>query len=114
MLQELFRIPGLDIPVYGYGLMMVIGFLLALELAKFLARRSGFDPEIFVNVGLIALVSGVVGARLSHVLENWSEFTASPSFWENLKHMVNIRSGGLTFYGGLLFATPMCLLYGWH
>ena len=68
MLQELFRIPFLNIPVYGYGLMMVIGFLLALQLAKFLARRSGFDPEIFVNCGLIALVAGVLGARLSHVL----------------------------------------------
>ena len=114
MLQELFRIPGLDMPVYGYGLMMVIGFLLALELAKFLARRTGFDPEIFVNCGLIALVAGVLGARLSHVLENWSDFTASPSVWTNLKHIANIRSGGLTFYGGLLFATPMCLLYGWY
>src|SRR5687767_9622591 len=112
MLPELFRIPGLDVPVYGYGLMMVIGFLLGVEVAKFLARRTGFDPETFVNVGLIALVAGVVGARLSHILENWSEFTASPSLWENLKHMANIRSGGLTFYGGLLLATPMCLLYG--
>jgi phosphatidylglycerol:prolipoprotein diacylglycerol transferase len=114
MLQELFRIPFLDMPVYGYGLMMVVGFLLALELAKFLARRSGLDPETFVNAGLIALVAGVVGARLSHVLENWAEFTASPSAWENLKHMVNIRSGGLTFFGGLLLATPICLLYGWY
>jgi phosphatidylglycerol:prolipoprotein diacylglycerol transferase len=111
MLQELFRIPFLDMPVYGYGLMMVVGFLLAIELAKFLARRSGFDPEIFVNCGLIALVAGVVGARLSHVLENWSDFT-SGTLWENLKHMANIRSGGLTFYGGFLLATPICILYG--
>ncbi|MGB7159910.1 MAG: prolipoprotein diacylglyceryl transferase [Tepidisphaeraceae bacterium] len=112
MLQELFRIPIFDMPVYGYGLMMVIGFLLAMELAKFLARRSGLDPETFVNAGLIAILTGVIGSRLSHVFENWSEFTASPSAWENLKHMANIRSGGLTFYGGLLFATPMCILYG--
>ncbi len=114
MLQELFRIPGLDMPVYGYGLMLVIGFLLAIELAKRLARHTGLDPETFVNCGLIALLSGVIGARLSHVFENWSEFTASASAWENFKHMANIRSGGLTFYGGLLFATPMCLLYGRH
>jgi phosphatidylglycerol:prolipoprotein diacylglycerol transferase len=112
MLQELFRIPFLNMPVYGYGLMMVIGFLLALQLAKFLARRSGFDPEIFVNAGLIALGAGVLGSRLSHILENWSDFT-SGTLWENLKHMADIRSGGLTFYGGLLLATPMCLLYGY-
>src|SRR5688500_15129122 len=75
MLQELFRIPGLDIPIFGYGLMLVIGFLAAAQLAKFLARRSGLDPEVFINAGLLALVSGVIGARLSHVLENLGQYT---------------------------------------
>src|SRR5689334_18877037 len=70
MLQELFRIPGLDLPIYSYGLMMVIGFLAAIQLAKYLATRSGLDPEIFINAGLLALVTGIIGARLSHVLEN--------------------------------------------
>ena len=75
MLQELFRIPGTQIWIHGYGLMLVIGFLLAVQLAKALARRSRIDPEIFVNAGLIALVAGVVGARLSHVLENFGQYT---------------------------------------
>src|SRR5688572_25724226 len=110
MLQELFRIPLIDVPLYGYGLMMVIGFLAAVQLAKFLARRCGLDPEAFVNAGLLALVSGVVGARLSHVLENLGEYTGpSRSFMANLWDAINIRSGGLTFYGGLLLATPVLL-----
>jgi phosphatidylglycerol:prolipoprotein diacylglycerol transferase len=113
MLQELFRIPILDWPVYGYGVMLVIGFFLALALARFLARRSGLDGELFVNAALIALVAGIIGARLSHVLENLPEFTRPElGFFGNLKNIVNMRSGGLTYYGGFLLATPCTILYG--
>ena len=111
MLQELFRIGSF--PIYGYGLMMVIGFLAAVELAKFLARRSKIDPELFVNAALIALVAGVAGARLSHILENLGEYTRSDrSVWANCWDAINIRSGGLTFYGGLILAFPIVLYYG--
>jgi phosphatidylglycerol:prolipoprotein diacylglycerol transferase len=112
MLQELFRIPGLNLPILSFGLMLVIGFLAALQLAKFLARRSGLDPEVFVNAGLIALLAGIAGARLSHVLENLDQYTnpARP-FLTNLLDAVNIRSGGLTYYGGLLVATPILIWY---
>ena len=83
MYPELFRIPGLGLPVYGYGVMLVMGFFAGVGLAKYLARRHGLDPEIFVNAALIALVSGVIGARLSHVLENFGEFTRPDlSAWE--------------------------------
>lgn len=108
----LFQIPGLNLPIYSYGLMLVIGFLAAVELAKHLARKSNLNPETFVNAGLIALVSGVAGARLSHVLENIGQYTdPGRSFAANLWDAVNIRSGGLTFYGGLLLATPILIGY---
>ncbi|WP_428937210.1 prolipoprotein diacylglyceryl transferase [Fontivita pretiosa] len=108
----LFRLPVLNVPIYSYGLMMVIGFLAAIQLAKFLARRSGIDPEIFVNAGLIALIAGVVGARLSHVIENFHQYTdPSRSAWANFVDAINIRSGGLTYYGGFLLAFPILVLY---
>jgi phosphatidylglycerol:prolipoprotein diacylglycerol transferase len=114
MLQELFRIPFINIPIYSYGLMMVIGFLCAIQLAKYLARRSGLNPDLFVNAGLIALLAGVVGARLSHVMENWDQYTtvtATRSAWDNLIDAINIRSGGLTYYGGFLLAFGSLVLY---
>lgn len=113
MLPEVFHIPYFGTPIYGYGLMMVVGFLASMQLARFLARRSRIDPEIFVNIGIIALMSGVVGARLSHVLENLPTYTnPARSVWENFYDAVNIRSGGLTFYGGFLLATVCCIAYG--
>ena len=113
MYPELFRIPGLDLPVFGYGVMLVIGFFVAVALAKFLARRSGLDPETFVNAALIALATGVIGARLSHVLENLGDFTRPDlTAWQNLKNVFNMRGGGLTYYGGFLLAFPCTVLYG--
>ena len=120
MYQILFRLPSFlpgigGAPIYGYGVMMVIGFFLAMALAKFLARHSKLDPEIFANAALIALVTGVLGARLSHVLENLSDYTRSDlSVGQNLWNAINIRSGGLTYYGGFLLAFPALLIYGWY
>jgi len=118
MHQVLFRLPEFlpkigGMPIYGYGVMLVIGFFAAMELARFLARRSGMDPELFANAALIALVAGVAGARLSHVLENLGDYT-NPRLpvWQNLWNAVNIRSGGLTYYGGFLLGFAAVLAYG--
>jgi len=112
MHQELFRIPYFDKPVYGYGLMLVLAFIFASMLMKYLAKRHRLDGDLFVTASLLGLVTGVIGARASHVFENWSTFT-DPHFsaWDNFKNMVNVSSGGLTFFGGFLFATPVLILY---
>lgn len=100
------------LPVYGYGLMLVIGFLVAAQWVKYLAKRSGLDGEVYVNAALLALVTGIIGARLSHILENLGDFTrADRTVGENLLNMVNLRSGGLTYYGGFLLAFPTLVGY---
>ncbi len=113
MRPELFHIPGIDFTINSYGVVLIVGFLLALEVGKYLARRVGHDPEIYVNAGIVALIAGVIGARLSHVIENWPQYSdAADGFFGNLLEAVNLRSGGLTFYGGLIFAFPVVIAYG--
>ncbi|MDB5353826.1 MAG: Prolipoprotein diacylglyceryl transferase [Phycisphaerales bacterium] len=112
MHQTLFTIPFTHIPIYGYGVMLVIGFIAAMYLAQFLARRSKLDPEIFANAAIFALISGIVGARLSHVLENLPQYTdPHNTAWQNFINAINIREGGLTYYGGFLLAFPTLVLY---
>src|SRR5437764_14043393 len=114
MLQDIIRfsIFGHEIAIHGFGLMLVIGFLCAMTLAKFLARRSGQDPENFANAALLGLFAGVIGARLSHVLENLGDFTRSDlGLWGNLRNVFDIGSGGLTYYGGFLLALPTLIIY---
>ena len=104
------KIAGLSIPlrVYGYGLMLVLGFLTSILIARWRARRSGEDPEMITTCGILALIGGVVGARAAYVVENWSEFVGC-SNW--LATVADISSGGLIYYGGLALATVVVLAY---
>jgi phosphatidylglycerol:prolipoprotein diacylglycerol transferase len=114
MFPQLLHSPFLNLTIYSYGLMLVIAFFCALAIAKRLGARVGIDPEVMVNALLIGLVLGVIGARMSHVFENLAEYTRPDlSVFQNLFHMIDLREGGLTFYGGVILATPVLIFYGW-
>lgn len=117
MWQDIISIPvpfmSSPLTIHGFGLMLVLGLFVALSVAKFLARRNHLNPEDFANAGILALFSGIIGARISHVLENLSEFTdPQRGVMGNLLEVFNVASGGLTYYGGFLLATPILILYG--
>ncbi|MGZ5286019.1 MAG: prolipoprotein diacylglyceryl transferase [Flavisolibacter sp.] len=56
------------------------------------------------EITIIALVVGLVGAKLFDIFENWSDFLKNPA-----AHIFS--GGGLTFYGGLICATIAIILY---
>lgn len=122
-IHVLFRIPirirGLipdGIPIYWYGVMLITGFVAAVLLARRLARREGVPPAAVSDFAVLALVSGVLGARLWFVVEfaNQVYFEADGTFIGLLPAIgrtLNISGGGLVFYGGLL--APILVLSWW-
>jgi len=66
-----FHIPLTDFHpvVHGYGLMLALGFLAGILVAAWRARRDGVSPDHVYNLGIVALLGGIVGARLFDVLE---------------------------------------------
>ncbi len=70
MFPELLELPFVHITVKSYGLMMVVGFLLAVLLMRHVSRRAGQNPDHVTNVSLYALVSGVIGARIFFVVHS--------------------------------------------
>lgn len=102
---------GVAVPlrVYGYGLMLVSGFLCGIWLARWRAKRAGENPDNMTQCSILALVGGVAGARAAFVIENWdTEFARSEN---TLAEIMNITSGGLIYYGGVLLAIVLVVAY---
>lgn len=104
MLPELFRIPGLNIPVYSFGLMMGIAFIVANLLFVRELRRRGLPEETGGTITLIAIIGGVAGSKLFSLFENWGAFLNDPM------HEI-FSAAGLTFYGGLIVAILGIMVY---
>ncbi|MCK4624238.1 MAG: prolipoprotein diacylglyceryl transferase [Phycisphaerae bacterium] len=95
--------------IYGYGLMLVLGFICSTFLARRRAKRFGESPDVIVTVGLLSLVSGIVGARLAYVIEKWQDQFAWRS--DPMGEILDITSGGLIYFGGVVLAVVVVWVY---
>ena len=108
MHPELFEIPFIHLTVRSFGLMMVIGFLLGFFLLGKLGRKISSNPQLITNLALYCLIAGVVGARVFFVVHHFDELQRS---WVSV---FAVWHGGLEFYGGVIFAIPVIVLYSRH
>lgn len=112
MYPTLFKLPYLPdwlADIKSYGVMMMIAFLTGIWLACRRAYRSQGNPDTVLNIGFIALIFGVIGARAMYVLHYWeTRFANRPN---PFAAVFDIRAGGLEFWGGPVLVIPIVLLY---
>lgn len=110
----LFKVPFPDIPALGikgplplhtYGVLIVIGFLLAMYVAYREARRQGQYAEEVLDFAFWALLGGMIGARVVFILVNWQDYVSHPM------KIIKIWEGGLVFYGAVLGGFAAYLWY---
>ena len=101
MKTDLFSIGSLT--VHGYGLMIGIGFILAMLLAEYRAKRLGLREEAIIDITIIAGVSGFLGAKLLYVIVEFDEFIKNPK--------AVLGSAGFVVYGGIIAGVLCCMLY---
>ncbi len=87
-----------SLSVAWYGIIIAIGFALALVYGMRNAKRLGILPDKMVDVVIGGIVGGIVGARLYYVIFSWKEYQ------DNLLDIFRIWNGGLAIYGGLIGA----------
>jgi phosphatidylglycerol:prolipoprotein diacylglycerol transferase len=98
-----------SLPVYWYGVLVALAFVIGLWTASRRALRDGLPAQQVVDAGVWLIAGSVLGARTLYVLTFWQEeFAGQP--WTKL---LNVREGGLVFYGGFIGATAAGLLYVW-
>ena len=99
-----FRLPG-DLPFVGglsvsirwYGVLIASSMALGLWLATREAARRGESPDDLLKAAELALIGGLVGARLYYVLFNLDYYQTQP-WWR----IFAVWEGGLAIHGGLI------------
>ncbi len=94
MYPTLFTIGKWSIPTYT--VLLDLGLILGLVLTYFEGRRQLKNGTLALDLGLWAVVGGIVGGRIGYVLANWS------AFGEDWARAIRIWEGGLSFHGAFL------------
>ena len=94
----LFRIG--DFPIGTYGLLLTVGFFLAMGLAQWLGRREGIAPETISNLAITLLLAGVVGSKLLMVIVDLCNGVSFRQVFD----LGYLRAGG-AIHGGIIGAT---------
>jgi phosphatidylglycerol:prolipoprotein diacylglycerol transferase len=107
MHPEFFEIPLVHWTIKSYGLMMVVGFLAAVTIIRYLSRHFTRDPQLITNAALYSLIAGVIGARAFYVIHYFDR-----TFRHDLLSVFAIWNGGLELIGGVVAAILVIVLYG--
>ena len=83
--------------VRWYGLLLALGVLIGCAVARHELQRRGIDGDLTYAIALWVVPFGLVGARLYHVVTDWSARFAG--HWERIPQ---VWEGGLGIYGALL------------
>ncbi|HYV07486.1 MAG TPA: prolipoprotein diacylglyceryl transferase [Blastocatellia bacterium] len=100
MFPELFRIPGLGIPIATYGVLLALAFIAALWLTARLAEADGLPKNRIYDLGLYILASSLIGSKALMIIVEWSDFAGN---WRRILSFDLWRSAGV-YYGGFLIA----------
>ena len=91
-----------------YGILMATAMALGLWLAHRDARRRGLDPDSLLKASEVALLGGLIGARLYYVAFNFDYYSRFPG------KIFAIWEGGLAIHGGVLGGVLAGGFYAWR
>lgn len=103
MYQVAFEVFGM--PIHWYGIMTALGFMCAIFTIQKLRKHAEMESNQISDITVLAMIAGVVGARIFYVVQFWDKFKY------NLSEIIRIDHGGLVFYGGFICASLLVILY---
>jgi phosphatidylglycerol:prolipoprotein diacylglycerol transferase len=105
--------------LHTYGVLIALGFLLALVLTMRQARREGSDPDRLLDLAFWIMLAGFTGARVLFIITDLSFYvgacrgdgsprTTGQAVWECTRAL-HVWEGGLVWYGGFLAALAVAV-----
>ena len=102
MYNDLFTIGSFT--VHGYGLMIAIGIIAALLVSVRWSRRLGLDEDAVLNIAILAVPGGFIGAKLLYLIVELPAVIAGTISWRAIWE-------GFVVYGGIIGGIAAGLIY---
>lgn len=111
------RSAGTNLPIFGFGAMLFLGFVAGAWTAGRRGARIGYTPEMMWDIGIWIFISGIVGCRVFYCIQYAPKLfyhyvgdrPVLKSFPDLLYAAINLPDGGLVYYGGI----PAAFLVAW-
>lgn len=86
-----------------YGVLVVLAVIAVIALSLVEARRRGISQDVVWDAALWAVVGGIIGARLLHIIDKWQYYLYHP------EQLLNFA--GLAIWGAVLGGLAAILIY---
>ena len=95
------------ISIHWYSVFIFIGILIGSNLAIKEAKKHGYEEDFIVNLLFLAVIIGIIGARVYYVIFNFDYYK------DNLIEIFKVWNGGLAIHGGIIagFITIAIICY---
>jgi phosphatidylglycerol---prolipoprotein diacylglyceryl transferase len=84
-----------SLPIYSFGVMAALGFLVGNFLLTRECKRRGYDPGLADAIVVFGAISGFAASRIYDVFDHYAEYMAHP--WS-----IILSGAGFVWYGGLI------------
>lgn len=106
MFPVLFEIPLFGgLRIYTYGVLVAAAFLAGILWTTHEAKLKGVSKERILDLTFYIILAALIGSRVLYILISWDQYAQNPLA------VLKIWEGGLVFYGGLLGAIAVMLIY---
>jgi phosphatidylglycerol:prolipoprotein diacylglycerol transferase len=102
---RLFHIGSFNFPTYGF--LVALGVLVGLWISVRNSEKEGINPDHAWNFGIVIVLSGILGAKILYIINDWSTYAAHP---REIFTLSTLQAGGV-FSGGLIAALIAAIWY---
>lgn len=92
------------VTIHGYGLMIGIGFMMALLVANYRAKKNDFDADFIFNLAFVCIIFGMLGAKVLYLITEFRSIISNPA-------LILEFMDGFVVYGGIIGGILSAYLY---
>lgn len=94
-----------DFELRWYSLMVMLAVSAAVLITAYRGKKRGIEVAEIYSLALWALIAGLVGARLLHVIDHFGYYSANPL------QILQFQNGGLAIWGALAAGGIAAVVY---